>query len=302
MLSSNPLVEQSPRHRVVKRNVICVYCARPFSAELPWEEEHVVGRRFVPKGTLSGNWNLIVRACGVCNDGKADLENDISAITMQPDATRSFASDDPRLASEASRKGRTTNRRTGRFVEEVEKPPNITMNAPGFSVSFGFVQPAQADPERLFLLARLQLMGFFFMLTYDEGARRGHYWPGDYQPVVAVRKEDWGHPHLQWIEELSRDWNPRLHAVTAEGFYKIWIKRRPNNPAIWSWALEWNRTYRVAGFFGEKEALDKVMAGLPESGMRTLHERGEHRVRLRREVPLPEDKDTLFAWSGGEEG
>lgn len=295
-LSPQALTYLSPKHRIVKRNVVCPYCHRPFGPDLRAEAEHVVGRRFVPKGALSGHWNLVLRACGKCNDDKAALENDISAITMQPDAREEYGCEDPRLMAEARRKSRTTNPRTGRFVSEGEKAPKITMKASGFSVSFDFVQPAHPDHERLFLLAQMQLCGFFFWLTYDEEAQRGHYWVGDYEPVVAARKEDWGHPHLRWVEAVSRDWEYRMHGITAEGFFKVVIKRRPGEPPVWSWALEWNRTYRLAGFFGDRAELDKLKADLPDQGMMLLHESKSERVRIRREVPLADEDDTLFAW------
>lgn len=297
----SPITRKSPTRRIVKRNVVCPYCHRPFGPDRPPENEHVIGRCFVPKGTLAGQWNLILRACGECNDAKADLESDISAVTMQPDALKRYASDDPRLHAEAKRKSCTRNPRTGRWVAEGEKAPSVTFAASGLSITFGFVQPVQPDQRRLFLLAQLQLMGFFFWLTYDEAAQRASYWPGDYEPIVAARKEDWGHPHLRWIEEVSREWEWRLHGITAEGFYKVWIKRRPGDPALWAWAMEWNRTYRLAGFFGERAALDEVLAQRPDHGMQTLRDSSEERIRVRREIPLAEEEDTLFDWEDSQE-
>lgn len=295
----NSLTHLSPTRRIVKRNAICPYCHRTFGPDLPAEEEHVIGRRFVPKGTLAGQWNLVLRACGECNDAKADLESDISAITMQPDARAQHGCDDPLLIAEAQRKSRVTNPRTGRFVSEGEEAPKVTFKAPGLTMTFDFVQPAQPDHRRLYLMAQMQLVGFFFWLTYDEEAQRGHYWVGDFEPVVTARQEDWGHPHLRWIEEVSRAWEWRLHGITADGFFKVWIKRRPGDPPMWAWALEWNRTYRLAGFFGDRVALDDVLSGRPDHGMTTLHESAEQRVRMRREVPLAEEDDTLFAWEEG---
>lgn len=240
------LTELSTVHRVVRRNTFCAYCGVEFSDSVPFEEEHVIGRRFVPKGTLAGNWNLVLRACGSCNDIKAALENDISAITMQPDAGGRYASDDERLIAEAKRKARTTSQLTRRFVSEPEPPLKFTGSFGPATFEFSFVRPAQADDQRLFELARLQLTGFFSMLTWQAEQQRGWFWPGNYCPVVAVRKEDWGNPHLLWIEDVAREWEPRLHAVTADGFYKIWIRRCPEEPPVWAWAIEWNRNYRLA--------------------------------------------------------
>lgn len=295
-MTSSPLTIYSPKHRVVKRNVVCPYCDRAFGPGLPSEEEHVIGRRFVPKGTLAGQWNLVLRACGKCNDDKADLESDISAITMQPDAEQQFAAKDLRLAAEAQRKGQTINRRTGRFVSEVEAAPSITMCSPGLSFSFSFVQPAQLDQDRLHRLAWMQLIGFFFMLTYDEQAQRGHYWVGEFAPIVTVRREDWGNPHLRWIEQVSADWALRLQAITADGFFKALIRRRLGEPPVWSWALEWNQNYRLAGFMGEESTLRGLLADLPDLGMRVLEDSPERRLRFRQEIPLAEADDTLFRW------
>jgi hypothetical protein len=63
--------------------VICPYCGVALSKENS-TKEHVLARKFVPKGTLNNQWNLILNACRCCNNSKSDLEDDISAITMQP--------------------------------------------------------------------------------------------------------------------------------------------------------------------------------------------------------------------------
>lgn len=233
------LVYYSPKHRVVKRNVLCAYCGISLEPFKGGEEEHVIGRRFVPKGTLAGQWNLIVRSCPACNDAKADLEDDLSAITMQPDGLGRFAADDDRLRAEAVRKARTRNRRTQQRVSEPTPPLIVKGNFGPANITFSYTAPAQADDRRMFELARLQLVGFFSMLTYDEAAKRGYFWTGQYAPVVVARQEDWGNPRLLWIDAVSRDWEYRLHAIAADGFYKVWIRRRLGEPAVWAWAIEW---------------------------------------------------------------
>lgn len=89
-------------------NTACVYCSTPFTTDVAATKEHVIGRNFVPRGTLAGEWNLIVNACRDCNEKKARLEDDISAITMQPDIAGRHAVDDPRLRNEATRKGKAS--------------------------------------------------------------------------------------------------------------------------------------------------------------------------------------------------
>src|SRR4051812_6479594 len=66
------------------KNVTCAYCGVRFSPATPSTKEHVITRNFVPEGTLKANdWNLILLACRTCNQEKADLEDEISAITLQ---------------------------------------------------------------------------------------------------------------------------------------------------------------------------------------------------------------------------
>lgn len=77
-----PTLQDQPNKPIRLRNTSCAYCGVTNSADNPLEREHVIGRRFVPKGTLARGWSLQVRACRRCNGEKADLENDISAITL----------------------------------------------------------------------------------------------------------------------------------------------------------------------------------------------------------------------------
>lgn len=74
----------APDRAIVLRNVACVYCGTSLTKETT-TRDHVIGRRFVPKGKFAARWNLIINACEPCNNGKAELEDDISAITLQPD-------------------------------------------------------------------------------------------------------------------------------------------------------------------------------------------------------------------------
>ena len=81
-------VLQAPSNRaIVLRNLTCPYCGDRFDPETSAAKEHVIGRRFVPRGCFAGQWNLILNACERCNRNKGDLEDDISIITMMPDVT-----------------------------------------------------------------------------------------------------------------------------------------------------------------------------------------------------------------------
>lgn len=97
------LTEMPNDRAILLDNISCVYCGIKLHKQNR-TREHVVGRRFVPKGTLHQNWNLIVQACKSCNNETSDLENDISAITMLPDTLGVYANDDQVLINESNRK------------------------------------------------------------------------------------------------------------------------------------------------------------------------------------------------------
>src|SRR5947209_4944585 len=83
-------------------NATCIYCGERSAPDNPLTAEHVIGRRFVPRGSFAQGWALIGNACQECNNAKADLEDDISAVTIQPVPGERHA--DPKLHDEAARK------------------------------------------------------------------------------------------------------------------------------------------------------------------------------------------------------
>ena len=288
------LTEFSGQYAIGLRNRICVYCSKPFSDELPKTREHVVGKKFVQKGSMRAAYNLVVNACKPCNNNNGDLENDISVISMHPTVYGDFAADAAVLAPEVERRaGKTYSRNTGKPVAAGEQPRVIHGTHMGMSVSFTMVGPPQASQERQFELARLQLMAFFFHLTYDKAQERGFYWKGDFRPVIAVRKADWGHPYFKWFEEVSAKGVVNYQVCTANGFYKMWIKEIHTRD-MHAWAIEWNKNIRLIGFFGDNALIEKLAETMPEVPMRDFYRDGRIRRRMRLQVPM-EGPDTLFA-------
>lgn len=280
------------------KNVTCPYCGKPFSHEMPSTKEHVVGRNFVPRGTLNGQPNLLLLACGPCNGRKSDLENDLSVISMHPDAHGRFAVDDQRLRDEVQRKaGKAISRRTRKPVADGD-PPIVIRGTMGPTVQMSFTMqgPPQADDRRIFELAHSQLLGFFYWLTYRTGERRGSPWVGGYFPLMAIRRADWGNPQLLWFERHTKNWSGRLAFVIADGFYKVWIRRENNDSPVWAWAIEWNHNFRVAGFFGELDTVKPHIEAMPALQMDSLHESPNRFVRFHLDTPLSDSENTLFTW------
>jgi len=287
---------QLPANRVHRlHNVVCPYCGVALSA-FNCEKEHVIGRKFVPRGKLQAQWNLILNACRTCNRRKSGYEDDISAITMQPDAFGKYGADDPELVAEARRKAANSgSRMTGKPVKDSSGELNFSV-APlsGLSMDFGFTSPPQVDDKRVYELARMQLQGFFFMITYQADQQRGWWWPGEFMPYLHSRRSDWGSKRWLGFMRTTTNWDVRVHAVGANEFFRCSIKRHPT-AECWSWALEWNHQHRIAGFVGDRNAAQAISDSLPPEELKQLDLGPNRCVRFREDVPLSETDDILFA-------
>ena len=283
-----------PRVPILLQNATCVYCNVVLTKKNS-TKEHVVGRRFVPKGKLNQSWNLIVRACSECNGRKAALEDDLSAVTMQPDAWGQFAVDDSKLTAEARRKGaKSISRITKRPVDQSSTTIRVQVPMFGGSLSFDGVGPPQPDEGRAYELARMQLSGLFYWITFNPHTRRGGFWLGGFHPVHAVLRRDWGHVVQRAFADAVQSWEPRvLVTQVAGGFFRAVIRRHPKE-VCWAWALEWNQNYRLLGFFGEESPARAVVGAFPVPTSATLAQGESRFVKMRREVELLEDEDLLF--------
>jgi hypothetical protein len=297
---TNDLRELPPGKPIVLENSTCVYCGTRLEEETT-TKEHVLGRRFVPKGTLNQQWNLIVRACKRCNSHKSKLENDISAITMQPNAWGKHADEEKILAEEARRKGKNSfSKITGRSVANSQG--NIKAKIPfsrGVEFNFNFTSPPQVEESRVFELARLQLMAFFYFITYNKDTKTGSFWMEGFYPLQVTPRSDWGNDVQVAFMKYVISWEPRWIGNGAEGYFKSAIRRHPES-ACWSWALEWNKNYRIIGFFGEFDVAKAVSDTFPRLKAQSVSSGPRHNLAYRIEKKLKESEDLLFAWDDGE--
>jgi hypothetical protein len=247
----------------------------------------------VPKGKLDRQWNLIVNACASCNAIKSDFEDDISAITLQPDLRGKYAFEEVKSISDARSKGiKSISRRTNKPVALSMETIKLNINAHDSSINLSveLTSPAQVDPLRVYELSRFQLMAFFYFVTYNKEKQTGGYWPGEFFPLISCENNDWGNPLLVSFADMTLDWKPRVAATTAGGFFKLLIKRDPLHEC-WSWAIEWNLKRRTIGFFGDRARLEQLEKSLPELDWQQLSET----IRMRNETPLRDDlPDKLF--------
>ena len=285
------------------KNVSCPYCGALLESAR-WNEDHVIGRRFVPKGKLHQSWNLILRVCATCNVNKSTLEDDLSAASMQPDAAGGFALEDERLLEEAQRKARNSfSRRTrkpiGKSTERIEFEVPL---GPGMKMTVGGISQPQMDDGRVYELARLQLQAFFYWVTYDESRMAGGFWRSGIFPVDWSFRSNWGGEVSRAFMRAVVNWRPNLLLTgTASGFFRAAIRRHPT-AACWAWALEWNHNVRVMGFFGDQKTGEAIAREFPNPQGVPFPQPDGSIARLRADRALSVDEDILFAWKEEEAG
>lgn len=286
-----PALEFLPRNKAtILRNITCAYCGNGGEPNNPLTNEHVIGRRFVPKGSFASGWSLQVQACKHCNDEKADLEDDISAITILPDL--GTAHDDSKLAKLAVYKAQNSfSRRTKKLVADSREENEITVNLmESATVRFGFTGPPQIDEERVLRLAYFHLQAFYYLITYSADRQTGGFMLGEKWCLDCARRPDWGNPLQRGFAQLTRGWPPRVEGAGAKFFFKIAIRRVPSGAELWSFALEWNKNLRIIGFFGDPERAQVHVDALPLPASHRIDDTWS----LRPEVPLDPAEDILF--------
>lgn len=294
-IATTDVIQYPTKQAIRLRNRNCVYCGATFGDDRPATKEHVVGRRFVPRGSLDGLWNLVVEACKRCNSDKADLEDDISAISMLPDLLGGFSVEDQRLAAEARRKSiGARSRRTGKVVADSREKIELQQRSGTAKFTFAFTAPPQIDEHRIFRLAHYHFRAFFFLITFQQSTQTGGFVRGGFFPIATTRRADWGNPRMRWFMDLVRDWDLRIHAIGADTFFKIIIRRHPDGKEVWAWALEWNHSIRVVGFAGDEAAVYAVASEAPEVPLDTVHEEPGKWLRMRVDVPIADSDDDLF--------
>lgn len=281
-----------PSNRALRlSNRTCVYCGKEPTAENPHTVEHVIGRRFVPKGSLHQSLALIANACKACNLRKSSLEDDISAVTLLPSLGERH--DDPDLDAEARRKASGSySRRTKKLVAESHEEHTIQgrmmVNA---HFSANLVSPPQLAEERVHQLAHLHLQGFYYMMSFNDELGCGGILPGEVGFVANANKPDWGNELLSGFADLVAPWPLHLDCICANGFFKIRMRREAEDTNLLAFALEWNSSHRIVGFFGDISRAQDHVNALPELQWK----RHVEKTRFRREVPVAPEDDKLFS-------
>ena len=284
------------RQSLSQSNHSCLYCGRYLAApqSLPSNKEHLIGRNFVPEGYLDRDaFNFIFRACLECNAEKSAAEGHVSSVTLLTSPGRATDSAVDQLAArKASRDFHPIER--GKLVRDAHYEHTVVMPAFFGTATFKFVGPPQLAEVSVNLLACRQVQALFSLVTSgDPRLAQGLRLlpPNNVLIFGSFSHRDWGHPHVAEITRRTASWESPLLLHTARGYFKALFRCSPDD-GTWFWALEWNSSHRVLGAIGDPNAPPNwLVADLPR-----LQTWGAGGHRFRRETPLGDSPDTLFAF------
>lgn len=296
---------------VISDNILCPYCGRNLQSpgSIQSDAEHVIGRRFIPRGYLDGEWNLILNSCEECNRYKARLEDGLSPISalsvvddlehpaeVVQDIERKLGNRNPETGAVRG----ATHPETSRPVADSFVSQTVHGSFGPMSMSFTFTGPPQALGSEA-ELARFHIQGFYFLIANMDSASQTesrastenclYLQRGYVHPLFVLRRSDWGNEAATELAARTAGWETCLKLTTARGYFKATKRRDPTrdkSPVFW--ALEWNRNIRVLGLIREPDNPDVIEQGLPKLQYVELGEA----LRSRQEVPLSENEDTLF--------
>ena len=292
---SDKLIELSLNESIILNNITCIYCGQELNEDTT-SKEHVIGRRFVPKGTFNNHWNLIVRACKSCNAIKSDLEDDISAITMQPNVFGHHSDESETLFKEAERKAKNSySQFTRKSVSESQENFQIKSSFnKSVNFTFNIISAPQIECNRIYDLARMHIMAFFYFITFNAESKKGGFWKDGFYPIQATQKLDWGNDLQIAFMKTVIKWKPRWFGCTANGFFKSCIRKHPSKNC-WSWSVEWNKNYRVIGFFGDMDTAQQEVDDFPDLSFKQISQENNEHYSFREEKQLTEINDIMFA-------
>jgi hypothetical protein len=218
---------------------------------------------------------------------------------MQPDLYGRYAIEDASLRMDAERKG------AGSYSSETKRPISESNQKfsfqsdilPGVSVSGSFDTPPQICEESIFRLSQMHVKAFFYMLTYDQRSGEGANLP-KFVGLAHARRADWGNDRMRSFMSLVKTWEPRIISgqSIADGFFKIAIRRHPNEELCWSWALEWNHNFRSVGVFGNESLCLSIADSLKKNLVHLIVDEPDRKIGYRVDKALPESEDMLFEY------
>jgi len=272
----------------VLNNLTCPYCGKAITSENK-TKDHVIGRKFVPKGALDKEYNLILNACVDCNNLKSDLEDDISAITQ----LNNISAHEDRETILRKAKGSISRFSKKNVIDSFEKNEINTRFSSSVKMSFSLISGPQINTNRANALALMHLQAFYYLQSYNAKNKVGYFIPNPFVSVLNTVKSDWGNTVNIQFMEIIKNWEIRLNCITAKENFKL-NTRKKEKFDCWSWALEWNQYYRLIGFFGNEEVIRDVAKEIVFPKPLSIMQNDESIIRTYKETTIIPEQDNLF--------
>ncbi|MDY6851956.1 MAG: hypothetical protein SV487_07790 [Thermodesulfobacteriota bacterium] len=269
-------------------------------------KDHMVGRRFVPKGYLDNQPNIIIGACEECNERKSKLESGLSAISMLPSAKHyNIEEEIKRKIGEKYSKngiiqGGASHPETGKNVYESCANIKIKSKIGPATLIFNAIAPPQADKAtRCLSIMHIQAI-YYVLVNFDQNNQqnctfrdeKSKYLNEQYiHPLFILMKPDWGNCSAFELTKRTNNWGISYQLITAKEFFKAEVRRESKSPeAPFFWALEWNKSLRIIGMIRYPERPTPQESDLPEPPRHQLNAT----TRMTFEKVLNPDDDLLF--------
>jgi hypothetical protein len=255
----------------------------------------LIGRNFVPKGSLTGDsFNFVFRACIECNSEKSNAERHVSTVSLfnSPARLEGRAINDLAIRK-ASKDYHPI---AQKLVRDASVPHKIETEGNGFSSNLHMTSPPQLEHKSVILLAVRQIQGLFALITTEDPRipeKSKILSASNVLVHMNYNYGDWGNPQLLEIVERTKDWQAPLVVNSASSHFKA-ILRLPKSPGEgYFWALEWNKSVRIVGAICHPNQNPAWLDNLPTLNWWSIP--GKDQSRIRMEIPLGENSDYLFA-------
>ncbi len=233
----------------LKNNIQCPYCGNDLRKLDKNEktEEHVIGRRFIPKGFLENEWNLKIITCKKCNSDKAKLEGGVSLISQISLSTSVLHNDEVKkdMRRKIGKLNPETKKIRGATHPEQNIPVADSFNKINFSGTYGrakinvdLVGPPQATYSFV-NLAKYHVQAFFYLVSNvdnrDINLSRALTEESVYLSEKNIRccyilqKTDWGNIQANEFIKRAASWELLSNICTAKNYFRFILRKEKNN-------------------------------------------------------------------------
>jgi hypothetical protein len=286
------------KKKLAESNQYCLYCGELVGSgsQVESDKEHLIGRNFVPKGSLDGrSFNFHFRACRECNGRKGDAERHVSSVTLFNSPARLSDKEVNAIAEHKASRDYHPDKK-GVLVRDAHNEHEVKTESGPMQMTFGLVGPPQVNSTGVRLLACNHVQGLFALLTTEDPRVRekSRILLADQCHLFGYYTyQDWGNPHLVEMTRRVDDWPCYANIDAANGYFKAILKRSREELGGWFWAIEWNKYLRIVGVVNFLYSESSLFDGLPDLGWQGLPD-GKGKRRYRKQVPLLPESDTLF--------